>query len=99
MAFDYLTNFLLIQPKPGDSEETRQQKEVINHAIQTYFQFSAAEKVADNLLSQFVPRQVLLSRVSDEPVTGEDARLNVLGGGSTIGLLRFLAGSKRLPIF
>lgn len=93
MAFDYLTDFLLIKPKPGDSEEVRDQKNIINHAIQTYFQFSAAEKIGDNLLSQFVPKQVMVNRVTGEDI---DPLLATQGAATTRSILRMLSGSRRL---
>lgn len=96
MAFDVVSRFLLVPPKPGDSEETRQQKELINHAVQTYFQFAAAENVASNLVSRFFPRQVLVNRISGQEIGPEDVQSNIYSVNAAAGLLKLLAGKGRL---
>lgn len=97
MALESVTNLLLIKPKPGDSEETKQQKEVINHAIQTYFQFSAMEKLADTLFSQFVPKQVMLNRVTNEELNPHDAYQFSGVANDAKGLLKILTSRKFMP--
>lgn len=98
MAFSAITNLLLLPEKPGDSEETKQQKELLNHAIQTYFQFSAAEKLADSLFSQFVPKQVMLNRVTNEKLNPQDAYQFSGLANDAKGLLKILTSRKFLPV-
>jgi hypothetical protein len=99
MAFEFLTDFLLIKPKPGDSEETAQQKSLINHAIQTYFQFSAAEKIGDTLLSQFIPKQVLINKITQEGMTPEDLSTGASGIKDVVGIAKLLGARKFMPFF
>lgn len=88
MFFD---EYLLVDPKASDSEETKRNKELINHAALTYLRL----QILPNLAERFFGGEP--SQQFGGTTTPDSATLSVLmnignAGKKALGIGRFLTG-------
>lgn len=93
----FLEKYLLIQPEPTDDEETRRQKELINHAALTYLRLQTVPQVGNLVLDFLSPKPEPQFAASPTPDSvAARGLMDILtatqGTRKAIGLAKFLGG-------